>query len=244
MARGLWGGRGGRRGLLRGHELALERAEGWRIVAWVRGRHLWVRRRGQLDPALLHGPWHWVRRTLGSQLRHRHLARGRDPHHARHLASSPDRGRLPSSGQAAAAVARPEQPSVVCLSSDRIPDPDRSVRHDLGVQSTPVDQVGEQAPLSGHVHQALARLAELHPAQQRTTDPKLPANQVVERHTPGDDVPPRCPRRHRLLVIALDASSAPFLDQRDLAQGTGMIGNSPLRPRSSDPRRYRARRPP
>ena len=32
MARGLWGGRGGRRGLLRGREPALERAEGWRIV--------------------------------------------------------------------------------------------------------------------------------------------------------------------------------------------------------------------
>ena len=32
MARGLWGGRGGRRGLLRGHEPALERAEGWRVV--------------------------------------------------------------------------------------------------------------------------------------------------------------------------------------------------------------------
>ncbi len=32
LARGLWGGRGGRRGLLRGHEPALERAEGWRVV--------------------------------------------------------------------------------------------------------------------------------------------------------------------------------------------------------------------
>ena len=32
MARGLWGGRDGRRGLLRGHEPALERAEGWRVV--------------------------------------------------------------------------------------------------------------------------------------------------------------------------------------------------------------------
>ena len=32
MVRGLWGGRGGRRGLLRGTEPALERAEGWRIV--------------------------------------------------------------------------------------------------------------------------------------------------------------------------------------------------------------------
>jgi hypothetical protein len=32
MVRGLWGGRGGRRGLLRGDEPALERAEGWRIV--------------------------------------------------------------------------------------------------------------------------------------------------------------------------------------------------------------------
>ena len=32
MARGLWGGRGGKRGLLRGHEPALERAEGWRVV--------------------------------------------------------------------------------------------------------------------------------------------------------------------------------------------------------------------
>ncbi len=30
--RGLWGGRGGRRGLLRGHEPALARAEGWRVV--------------------------------------------------------------------------------------------------------------------------------------------------------------------------------------------------------------------
>lgn len=32
MVRGLWGGRGGKRGLLRGHEPALERAEGWRVV--------------------------------------------------------------------------------------------------------------------------------------------------------------------------------------------------------------------
>ena len=32
MVRGLWGGRGGKRGLLRSHEPALARAEGWRVV--------------------------------------------------------------------------------------------------------------------------------------------------------------------------------------------------------------------
>ena len=66
-----------------------------------------------------------------------------------------------------------------------------------------------------------AWLAKLHAAQTNFADGELPADQVIERDTAGDDVAARVGGLQFDFVVALDSFDGFGFDERDVVAGAG-----------------------
>jgi hypothetical protein len=76
------------------------------------------------------------------------------------------------------------------MDDDGVAHRDPSVVEDVGVEPGPVDQLLDD-PWPCQLLQVQARLAQLHPKALDLTDPKAPADQIVQSHAAHHHLPAR-----------------------------------------------------
>src|SRR5207245_4389107 len=94
---------------------------------------------------------------------------------------------------------------------------------DLGAKPSPMNQPGEHASWR-QAFEVGARLAQTDAAEPNAAHEKLPADEMVQRRSPRDDVPPRLARCDRKLVIASHRVDRLGFDQCDFPPRPGPVG--------------------
>src|SRR3989442_14329148 len=106
---------------------------------------------------------------------------------------------------------------------DRVAHSNLPSDKDLGAKPSPMNQPGEHAS-SRQAFEVGARLAQTDAAEPNVAHEKLPADEMVQRRSPRDDVPPRLARCDRKLAIAGHRLDCFGFDQGDLPPPPGPAG--------------------
>src|SRR6058998_2623781 len=124
-------------------------------------------------------------------------------------------------------VCADDRSSGACLGGiggrDRVAHSNLPSDKDLGAKPSPMNQPGEHAS-SRQAFEVGARLAQTDAAEPNVAHEKLPADEMVQRRSPRDDVPPRLARCDRKLAIAGHRLDCFGFDQGDLPPRPGPVG--------------------
>src|SRR5438093_3028286 len=104
--------------------------------------------------------------------------------------------------------------------NNRIAHSDLPSDEDLGAKTASVDQAGEHAPARQSLQMG-AWLAQSNAAEPNAAHEELLADEMVQGHSPSDDVPTRVARGDREVVIAGHRRDRLGFDQRYFPGGAG-----------------------
>ena len=103
---------------------------------------------------------------------------------------------------------------------DRVPFSNESFREDGCSQSATVDETAQDA-FAGQSLEVRARFAQPHAPQPDVSDAELSAYKMIERDSPGHDVPTGGPGFDRDVVVSGHRLDRFEFDEGDLASGPG-----------------------
>lgn len=118
------------------------------------------------------------------------------------------------------------------LRLDGIAKPQFAAAHDCGTESTSVRQRPDHVAVE-QLSQVTARLAQLDPSQHDFADPKLPADEVIQRDAAGQQIPTRLAMRQGDVIGGGTGGQRLLLDQGHLPFGlatrrAAMVPHQPL----------------
>jgi len=113
---------------------------------------------------------------------------------------------------------------------DPIADVDLAFREDLRPQPAPVHKAREHSPVRESLEVG-ARLTQPHASQPHRSHEEFPADEMVQRHAPRHDVPPRVTGRDMNLIVAAQGVDRLEFNQRDFPPGARTVG---VRPRGEE----------